>query len=302
MSAEATTATSQTLTLEEGNSLWKDSWLRLRRNHMAVASLIILVVITALCFVGPYFTGYTQTDQDITLGSSAPFEAEGKTHLFGTDELGRDQLTRVLLGGRISLLVGFIATAVSLCIGVTYGAISGYSSSRVDNVMMRFVDILYALPFTIFVILIFTLFGSSLLLLFAIIGAIEWLTMARIVRGQVLGLKKLEFVEAARSLGFSNFHILFRHIIPNTLGPIIVYTTLTIPRVILLESFLSFLGMGVQAPQSSWGTLIKDGADKMDVYPWLLIFPSIFFSLTIFSFNFLGDGLRDAFDPKSAKD
>ena len=302
---ETTTAKSAPPSLEEiekGSSLWHDSWLRLRKNHMAMFSLFLLGAVFVLCVFGPLFTGFSETDTNLNQGAVAPFASEGAAHPFGTDELGRDQLTRVLRGGRISLLVGLIATAVSLMIGVTYGAISGYAGGRTDNAMMRIVDVLYALPFTVFVILLMTLFERSLVLLFASIGAIEWLTMARIVRGQVLSLRNQEFVEGAQSLGLSRARILFRHILPNTTGPVIVYTTLTIPRVILLESFLSFLGLGVQAPLSSWGTLIKDGADKVDVYPWLLIFPSLFFSATIFALNFLGDGLRDALDPKAAKD
>jgi len=287
---------------EGGTSLAQDAWLRLKKNHMAVASFVILIVICLLCLVGPYITGHSPTETNLDLGATGPLAADGKTHLAGTDEVGRDLLTRTFIGGRVSLMVGFIATAVSITIGISYGAISGYVGGRLDNVMMRTVDILYALPFTVFVILLMTLFEKSLWLLFASIGAIEWLTMSRIVRGQVMGLKKQEFVEASRSLGLNNGRILFRHILPNTLGPIIVYTTLTIPRVILLESFLSFLGLGVQAPLSSWGTLIKDGADKMDIYPWLLIFPSILFTASLFAFNFLGDGLRDALDPKTSKD
>lgn len=303
-----TASTSQTADIPEpentevGSSLAQDAWLRLRKNKMALGSAIGLLIIFFLCLVGPYLTGHSDTETQLAVGATAPFDADGKVHLAGTDELGRDQLTRIFVGGRVSLMVGLIATAVSITIGISYGAISGYLGGRIDNLMMRTVDILYALPFTVFVILLMTIFDKSLWLLFASIGAIEWLTMSRIVRGQVMGLKKQEFVEAARSLGLSNARILFRHILPNSTGPIIIYTTLTIPRVILLESFLSFLGLGVQAPLSSWGTLIKDGADKMDVYPWLLIFPSIIFTATLFAFNFLGDGLRDALDPKSSKD
>jgi len=284
--------------IESGTSLAQDAWLRLKKNKMSMFSFYLLIIILLACLFGPYLTGHSEIDTDLNLGATPP----NGTNLTGTDQLGRDQLTRTLLGGRITLLVGFIATAVSITIGISYGAIAGYLGGRTDNLMMRFVDILYALPFTIFVILLMTLFERSLWLLFASIGAIEWLTMSRIVRGQVMGLKNQEFVEAARSLGLGNRRILFRHILPNTLGPIIVYTTLTIPRVILLESFLSFLGLGVQAPMSSWGTLIKDGADKMDIYPWLLIYPSIIFTATLFAFNFLGDGLRDALDPKASKD
>ncbi len=286
--------------IEQGTSLWQDAWHRLRKNRMAVLSLILLVIITLLSLVGPWLMPFGYQEQDQGLGATAPL-AEG-AHLFGTDELGRDLLTRTLHGGRVSLGVGLIATLTALIIGVTYGAISGYVGGRTDVVMMRIVDILYALPFTIFVIVLMSVFERDIKLLFLAIGAVEWLTMARIVRAQVLSLSKQEFIEAALSLGISRTTIIFRYLIPNVLGPVIVYTTLTIPAVMLFESILSFLGLGVQAPMSSWGSLIKDGSEKMDVYPWLLIFPAIFFSLTLFCLNFLGDGLRDALDPKSSKD
>jgi oligopeptide transport system permease protein len=230
------------------------------------------------------------------------FTPPGAQHWFGSDQLGRDLLVRILVGGRISLGVGLCATFVALTIGVVYGAVAGYVGGKTDALMMRLVDIIYALPFTIFVILLMVFFGRNIVLLFVAIGAVEWLTMARIVRGQIMALNKMEFIEAARSLGLSNRRIIFRHMIPNVLGPIIVYTTLTIPAVMLLEAFLSFLGLGVQPPMSSWGTLIKDGAEKMEEFPWLLIFPGTLFSLTLFSLNFLGDGLRDALDVRAAKD
>ena len=223
-------------------------------------------------------------------------------HWLGTDTLGRDLFARILYGGRISIMVGLVATFVALVIGVTYGAVAGFVGGKADAVMMRIVDILYALPFTIFVILLMVFFGRNIFLLFFAIGAVEWLTMARIVRGQVLSIKRMEFIEAARALGLGRRRIIFRHIIPNVLGPIIVYTTLTIPAVMLLEAFLSFLGLGVQPPMSSWGVLIKDGAEKMEEFWWLLVFPGAVFSLTLFSLNFLGDGLRDALDVRASKD
>jgi len=220
----------------------------------------------------------------------------------GTDEKGRDMATRVLVGGRISLAVGAVATFVALLIGVSYGAISGYAGGRTDAFMMRVVDILYAIPFLLFVILLTVLFGRSLLILFAAIGAVEWLTMARMVRAQTASLRKQEFVEAAVSLGLGWPRIIFRHLLPNVLGVIIVYATLTVPSIMLLEATLSFLGLGVQPPNSSWGDLIKQGATVMDSEPWRLFFPALFFSLTLFSLNFVGDGLRDALDPRAAKD
>lgn len=236
------------------------------------------------------------------MGIPLVYVLSSQRHWFGTDELGRDVLVRVLVGGRVSLGVGLVAAFVALIIGVLYGSISGYVGGAVDTIMMRIVDILYSLPFTIFVILLMTVFERSLWLLFLAIGAVEWLTMARVVRGQVLALKGQEFLEAARMLGLPFSKIVLRYLIPNTLGPVIVLATLTIPAVMLLESVLSFLGLGVQAPLSSWGSLISEGADRMDVYPWTLIFPAVFFSLTLFCLNFLGDGLRDALDPKSSKD
>ncbi len=223
-------------------------------------------------------------------------------HWLGTDALGRDQLTRLLYGGRVSLMVGIVATGVALLIGVTYGAISGYSGGKVDVVMMRIVDIIYALPFTIFVILLMVFFGRDIRLLFLAIGAVEWLTMARIVRGQVQSLKKQEFIEAAFALGLPRRRIIFLHMIPNVLGPVIVYATLTVPAVMLLEAFLSFLGLGVQPPMSSWGLMIKDGADRMEENPWLLIAPGLTLAVSLFCLNFLGDGLRDALDVRASKD
>jgi oligopeptide transport system permease protein len=292
------TVTSRAATPEEGNSLWHDAWLRLRKNRLAVFGGVVLVFVALACFVGPFLSPYGYEEQNLDLGASAPSAA----HWLGTDTLGRDLLVRLLYGGRVSLGVGLAATFVALTIGVVYGAVAGYSGGKRDAFMMRAVDIMYSLPFTIFVILLMVFFGRNIILLFVAIGAVEWLTMARIVRGQVMSVKRMEFIEAARSLGFGRRRIIFRHILPNILGPIIVYTTLTIPGVMLLEAFLSFLGLGVQPPMSSWGVLIKDGAEKMEEFPWLLIFPGTVFSLTLFSLNFLGDGLRDALDVRASKD
>ncbi|MEY4923570.1 MAG: Oligopeptide transport system permease protein OppC [Verrucomicrobiota bacterium] len=283
---------------EVRSSLWRDAWHRLKKNRLAVIGGALLAGLTMLCIAGPWFLRMSYQEQNLDLGASAPSAA----HWLGTDTLGRDLFVRLLYGGRISLGVGLCATFVALTIGVIYGAIAGYLGGKIDATMMRLVDIIYALPFTIFVILLMVFFGRNIILLFVAIGAVEWLTMARIVRSQIMALKKMEFIEAARSLGLSNTRIIFRHLLPNALGPIIVYTTLTIPAVMLLEAFLSFLGLGVQPPMSSWGTLIKDGAEKMEEFPWLLIFPGSIFSLTLFSLNFLGDGLRDALDVRGAQD
>jgi len=284
--------------LEAGSSLWSDAWQRLRKNRLAIISLVIFVAVCLFCVIGPFLSPYNAESQDLLAGATAPSAA----HPFGTDPLGRDLMVRVMEGGRISLLVGLIATLVSLMIGVVYGATAGYLGGKVDAAMMRFVDLLYALPFTIFVILLMVAFGRSLWLIFVAIGCVEWLSMARIVRSGVIGLKKQEFIEAAVSLGYSHRRIILRHLIPNVMGPVIVVATLTVPAVMLLEAFLSFLGLGVQPPNASWGVLINEGQQNMEILPWLLIFPAFFFALTLFCLNFLGDGLRDALDPKSAKD
>jgi oligopeptide transport system permease protein len=281
-----------------GSSLWKDAWIRLRANRLATISLYFFIFISMLTVLGPEIITSSYEEQDL----NNTFASPSAKSLFGTDNLGRDLFARVLHGGRISLAVGFLATTVSLLIGVAYGMTSGYLGGKMDMLMMRVVDILYSLPFTIFVILLMVLFGRNFILLFIAIGAVEWLTMARITRGQTLSLKKAEFIEAARALGYSHSRILFRHILPNLLGPVIVYATLTVPAVMLLEAVLSFLGLGVQAPMSSWGSLIKEGSEKMEIAPWLIFFPGLFFSLTLLALNFLGDGLRDALDPKAAKD
>lgn len=286
------------MTLRTGSSLGKDAWIRLQGNRMAMFSLFFFVFVTVTSLFGPSLSPYDYDEQNL----EKVFEAPGVDHWFGTDNLGRDLFARVTHGGRISLAVGLLATLVSLVIGVCYGMTSGYLGGKTDSLMMRIVDILYSLPFTIFVILLMVLFGRNFILLFIAIGAVEWLTMARITRAQTLNLKRAEFIEAARALGYSHKRILFVHLLPNLLGPVIVYATLTVPAVMLLEAVLSFLGLGVQAPMSSWGSLIKEGAEKMDAAPWLIAFPGLFFCLTLFSLNFLGDGLRDALDPKSSKD
>ena len=294
--------TTQTITdivqAEQGTSLWQDAWLRLRRNRLAVLGLVVLGLFIIVALLTPWIAPYNYQAQNLELGATPPSAA----HWLGTDIFGRDMMTQIMYGGRISLAVGFIATAVALLIGVTWGAIAGFVGGRVDAVMMRMVDILYALPFMIFIVLLTVVFGSNMLLLFLAIGAVEWLTMARIMRGQVQSLRQQEFVEAAVSLGLSPATLIRRHLVPNALGPIIVYTTLTIPNVMLLEAFLSFLGLGIQPPQTSWGLLISYGAETMEEYPWLLIFPGLTLTLTLFSLNFLGDGLRDALDVRSAKD
>ncbi len=287
----------QKIDIEVGRSLWQDAWMQLKKNRMAVISFIILTLLVLLTIIFPWISPYSYDAQDLNLGATPPSAA----HLLGTDVLGRDLLTRIMYGSRISLAVGILATSVSLLIGVLWGTVAGYFSGRVDNIMMRLVDIFYALPFIIFVILLMVIFGRNLFLLFLAIGAVEWLTMARIVRGQVLSIRKQPYIEAAITMGISKKRIIARHLIPNVLGPIIVYTTLTIPSVMLLEAFISFLGLGVQPPMSSWGLLISYGVENMEEYPWLLIFPGVFFSITLFSLNFLGDGLRDALDPKASK-
>jgi oligopeptide transport system permease protein len=295
--ANATTAAA-----EPSRSPWMEGWLRLRKNRMSVACGVIFLAILFFSVAGPFLArlllGLDATAQNVDLGATAPSWA----HPFGTDVLGRDLLVRTMIGGRISILVGFVAAGVAVVIGVAWGAIAAYAGGRTDELMMRFVDMLYALPSTLFVLVIMAIVQTkSIYMLFALLGAVSWLTMARIVRGQVLSLRHREFVEAARSLGVPTSKILFRHIVPNTLGPIIVYTTLTIPAVMLQEAFLSFLGLGVQAPMASWGTLIDEGAKTLIVYPWILIGPGIIMSVTIFALNFLGDGLRDALDPQTRK-
>jgi len=279
-------------------SLWGDAWRRLRRNRMAILCGGFLVLVILFCVVGPWLVAADATTQDHELGAVPPDGA----HLFGTDPLGRDMLVRVMLGGRLALLVALIATSVAVVVGISWGALAGFTGGRVDFVMMRIVDVLYGFPVVVFVIVVMAVLATkSLFVLFLLIGAINWMTMARIVRGQIMALRHREFVEAARALGVGSGRIVLRHLLPNALGPIIVYTTLSMPHVMLTEAFLSFIGLGVQAPEASWGTLVAEGAEKMRVFPWLLIAPGAVMASTIFALNFLGDGLRDALDPQSRR-
>ena len=300
-----------------GTSLWKDAWRRLRRNRLATAGMLVVGTVVAASAIGPpvirTFTGYTYDyipSDPALLTSLPPFRAPNGSfswiHPMGTDNAGRDILARVLLGGRISLMVGVISTLVSLVIGITFGATAGYLGGKVDEIMMRIVDVLYAIPYMMIVIVLLAFFGSrsplgQLFLLFAALGAVSWLTMARIVRGQVISLKNQEFILAARATGVSTRKIIARHLVPNTLGPVIVYATLTVPSVMLLEAFLSFLGLGVQAPLASWGSLASDGIQNIAIFPWQLLCPGITMAVTLFSLNFMGDGLRDALDPQMRK-
>ena len=295
----------------EGSSLWADAWKRWKKHRISVFSSVVLVGVVAFCLLGPPLVaatwGWTYEAQDIALGASPP----SWSHPFGTDVLGRDVMVRTMLGGRVSLAVALVATTVSLLVGVTYGATSGYAGGRVDAVMMRIVDLMLSTPYLLLVIVLMAVIppssvsvaglDGSIILMFGALGLVSWLILARIVRGQVLALKEREFVEAARAIGVSPMVILFRHIVPNTLGPVIVYSTLTIPSVMLSEAFLSFLGLGIREPEASWGTLVNDGANAMVVYPWLLLFPGLLMTLTLFCLNFLGDGLRDALDPNASR-
>lgn len=280
-----------------GRSLWQDAGRRLRANRAAMAAGIVLALIVLAVLLGPLLSphDYDTIDFDGEWGVQ-PSLADG--HWFGTDTIGRDLFSRTLAGGRISLLVGLIGTVVSLLIGVAYGAIAGYFGGRLDSIMMRVVDVLYALPFMFFVILLMVMFGRNIFLIFIAIGAVNWLDMARIVRGQAMSLRRKEFIDAAIVSGTRPLEIIRRHIVPNLLGVVVVYATLTIPQVILVESFLSFLGLGVQEPATSWGALVNDGAREMETTIWPLLFPASFLAVTLLCFNFLGDGLRDALDPK----
>jgi oligopeptide transport system permease protein len=313
--------------LPRGNSLWKDAYRRLKKNRAAVVSAVVLALIVVGCVFVPWLSAYRYDHADLALGPTGPSFA----HWMGTDMFGRDLMARVFFGGRISFGVALTATMMSLAIGITWGGVAGYVGGKVDALMMRAVDVLYTFPFLIFVILLMVFFADQksplysafkivlspfvkdskdpsyyplfqLFVVFASLGAVSWLTMARIVRGQVLSLKSQPFVEAARSIGVGPAGLIFRHLVPNALGPIIVYTTLAIPEIMMTEAFLSFLGLGTQEPLSSWGLLVSGGASAMDYYPWQLVFPGLMLAITLFCFNFLGDGLRDALDPRTRKD
>ncbi|WP_433936691.1 ABC transporter permease [Sorangium cellulosum] len=313
--------------LEQGSSLGRDAWRRLRKNRAAVVCGVVLVAMVVACVLVPELSSYRYDKADLKLGAQPP----SLDHWMGTDYFGRDMMARVFFGGRISFAVGVVATLVSFVIGVSWGGVAGYFGGKVDAIMMRIVDVLYTFPFLILVILLMVFFANDqtvlyrawkavlglavkdpsdpsyfpifqIVVVFGALGGISWLTMARIVRGQVIALRSQPFIESARSIGVGHAALIFRHLVPNALGPIIVYTTLTIPEVMMTEAFLSFLGLGTQEPLSSWGLLASTGADAMDLYPWQLIFPALMLALTLICFNFLGDGLRDALDPRIRKD
>ncbi len=280
----------------EGRSLTRDAMIRLSQNKAAVVSIGVVVLLVLVAFLGPHVLPYNYEDPDWNAFRSPPNIETG--HYFGTDQNGRDLLARTLYGTQVSLAVAVVATLVSIVIGVAYGSVAGYLGGRVDAVMMRFVDIMFALPYILFVILLMVVFGRNVILLFVGIGAVEWLTMARIVRGQTLSIRNREFIEAARAAGQPPLRIIVRHVVPNLVGPVIIYATLTVPEIIVTESFLSYLGFGVQEPLTSLGTLISEGTDVIEVLPWLLFFPAGFLVALLMSLSFIGDGLRDAFDPK----
>jgi oligopeptide transport system permease protein len=313
--------------LEQGSSLWRDAWRRLRKNRAAVVAGVVLIVLVTACLLVPQLSHWRYDKADLKLGATPP----SFQHWMGTDFFGRDLMARVFFGGRVSFAVGLVATLVSFVIGVSWGGIAGYFGGKVDAIMMRIVDALYTLPLLVLVILLMVFFANDktflyrafkgglgvfvsdpadpsyfpvfqIVIVFIALGTISWLTMARIVRGQVIALRSQPFVEAARSIGVGHAALIFRHLVPNAIGPIIVYATLTIPEVMMTEAFLSFLGLGTQEPLSSWGLLASSGAETMELYPWQLVFPALMLALTLFCFNFLGDGIRDALDPKIRKD
>lgn len=293
--SEALDAFSEKLEVE-GRSLWQDARRRFIHNRAASISLLVLLLITLFVIFAPMLAQFTYDDTDWAMMSSPPDTTSG--HWFGTDSSGRDILVRVAIGGRISLMVGVASALIAVIVGTLYGSVAGYLGGKTDSVMMRILEILNSFPFMFFVILLVTFFGRNILLIFAAIGMVSWLDMARIVRGQTLSLKRKEFIEAAHVGGVSTWKIVVRHIVPNVLGVVVVYASLLVPSMILFESFLSFLGLGTQEPLSSWGALLSDGANSMEVSPWLLLYPAGFLVVTLFCFNFIGDGLRDALDPK----
>ncbi|MGK3141961.1 oligopeptide ABC transporter permease OppC [Pantoea sp. C2G6] len=293
--SEALDAFSEKLEVE-GRSLWQDARRRFIHNRAASISLLVLLLITLFVIFAPMLAQFKYDDTDWAMMSAPPDTTSG--HWFGTDSSGRDLLVRVAIGGRISLMVGVASALIAVIVGTLYGSVAGYLGGKIDSAMMRVLEILNSFPFMFFVILLVTFFGRNILLIFAAIGMVSWLDMARIVRGQTLSLKRKEFIEAAHVGGVSTWKIVVRHIVPNVLGVVVVYASLLVPSMILFESFLSFLGLGTQEPLSSWGALLSDGANSMEVSPWLLLYPAGFLVVTLFCFNFIGDGLRDALDPK----
>jgi len=276
---------------------WQDAWRRLKQNRLAMVGLWVIVAITLIATIGPMLSPYSYADQSL-------FDQNmyvSKEHWLGTDDLGRDLLTRIMYGARISLTVGFVASFINLTVGVVYGGISGYYGGRVDNIMMRIVEVLSGIPLLLYVILLMVVLKPGLQNILIALGLVYWLGMARIVRGQILSLKEQDYVLAARTIGADNSRIIYKHLIPNAMGPIIVTATLNIPQAIFTEAFLSFIGLGVNAPMASWGVLANDALPSFRTYPWQLFFPAIAISVTMLAFNFLGDGLRDALDPKQRK-
>ena len=279
-----------------GRSLWSDARRRFLRNKAAVFSLVLLLVIATACVVGPWVLPHAFDSADWDAMSAAP--GLKNSHFWGTDEAGRDLLVRCLVGGRVSLTVGLLATLASVSLGIVWGATAGFIGGKVDAVMMRIVDMMYAIPYLLIAILLVTILGREFYLVVLTITVFSWMDMARVVRGQTLSLRSMEYVEAARAMGVSTRRIIFGHIVPNLLGVVVIYTTVTVPGVILTESVLSFLGLGIQEPMTSWGVLIEDGARVMEVSPWILLFPAGLLSASLYCFNFIGDGMRDALDPK----
>ena len=282
--------------LAKGRSLWSDARLRFMRNKAALLSLGLLTFIALACIAGPWLLPHAFDSADWDAMSIPP--GWKNAHFWGTDDAGRDLLVRCLIGGRVSLTVGLLATLASVSIGIVWGATAGFIGGKVDTLMMRVVDMMYAIPYLLIAILLVTILGREFYLVVLTITAFSWMDMARVVRGQTLSLRSMEYVEAARAMGVSTTRIIFRHIVPNLLGVVVIYTTVTVPGVILTESVLSFLGLGIQEPMTSWGVLIQDGAKAMEVTPWILLFPAGLLSVTLYCFNFIGDGLRDALDPK----